>query len=289
MTEKTKHKKNKSGWLLILFCIICLGITGYCGYRAYTIQKGYDDANSSYDEIRSEGVYHADSSVDVIDLYDGNEAEQTETTDYNENHNFSEASPLSVDFRAKRETDKISEIVGWIYCPDTPIDYPVVQHDDNMFYLTHGAQGQNSGSGAIYMNCYNYSNFSDRNNVLYGHHMNDNSMFCSLEKYMKQDYYEAHPVFYLNTAAGEQYRADVVSAFVLPADSCAYKIDFYNQLEWTEWVDWINEISRIDTVEHATVDDRFITMSTCAYSYYNSRSVVVCKLTLIGTDTSLAG
>ena len=81
--------------------------------------------------------------------------------------------------------------VGWITIDGTAIDYPVVQGDDNSYYLTHDFNNSSSIQGSIFMDYRNQPDFSDWNNIVYGHNMDNGSMFGALVKYRKQAFYEA--------------------------------------------------------------------------------------------------
>lgn len=284
-------KQKKSVFKIVvlpLICVLCLLIAGFSIYKVYTIQSEYNAAAAEYESMRASGVYHAPEPEATAPAPSELPADEEQPDPENlAGAEDAEFFPLSVDFDAKRNREGISEIVAWIYCPSTVIDYPVVQHSDDDYYLHHNARGAESGSGAIFMNSFNYKDFSDKNTILYGHHMNDKSMFCTLEFYMNQEYYDEHPVFYLSTATGDNYRADVVSAFTTPAGSAAYKMEFRTQMEWEEWVDWIKEQSRIETAVQATYDDRYLTLSTCSYDYENQRTVCVLRLSLVNSGNSL--
>ena len=98
--------------------------------------------------------------------------------------------------------------VAWIYSEDTVIDYPVMQGTDNSYYLTHLYDGTDNKVGAIFLDYRNSADFSDKNSVLYGHHMKSGKMFASLEGYKDQDYYNGHPHLFLYTQ-GRTYRIDL--------------------------------------------------------------------------------
>jgi len=85
-----------------------------------------------------------------------------------------------------------SDFVGWVSIPGTRIDYPVMQTKDNPdFYLKHAFDKSYSSYGVPYVqeNC--DIGISD-NLVLYGHHMNNGSMFSDLCKYESEDFYQEH-------------------------------------------------------------------------------------------------
>lgn len=73
-------------------------------------------------------------------------------------------------------------IVGYISFPDAGIDYPVLHAENNEHYLNHDPYNNYSMNGSIYLDCDNKDDFTDFSNVIYGHHMNNGSMFGSLIK-----------------------------------------------------------------------------------------------------------
>ena len=105
-----------------------------------------------------------------------------------------------------------SDLVGWVSIPGTRIDYPVMQTKDNPdFYLKHAFDKSYSSYGVPYVqeNC--DIGISD-NLVLYGHHMNNGSMFSDLCKYESEDFYREHKIIHFDTleSFGEY---EVIAAF----------------------------------------------------------------------------
>lgn len=104
------------------------------------------------------------------------------------------------------------DLIGWISIPGTRIDYPVMQtKDDPDFYLKHAFDKSYSNYGVPYAteNC--DADISD-NMVLYGHHMNNGSMFSDLCKYADEDFYREHKTIYFDTLGGYgEY--EVIAAF----------------------------------------------------------------------------
>ena len=190
-----------------------------------------------------------------------------------------EYAPIKVDFESLLKVNK--DVDGWIYCPDTVIDYPVVQHTDNDYYLNYNVNGEQNASGAIFLESANFSDFRDVNNILHGHHMGDGSMFASLDHWQADKYYDSHPVMYLNTPSGN-YRVDLFAGFTTPANSRAYQYEFSGRSDIQNWIDWVRKESVIKPEVTLSVEDRFITLSTCAYSYENARTVLIGRLTPLG-------
>lgn len=83
----------------------------------------------------------------------------------------------AIDFKALQEIN--GEVVAWIRCEALGLDYPVVQGEDNEYYLDHTFTGEEHSGGCIFMDCRNTPDFSDDNTILYGHNRKDGSMFGS--------------------------------------------------------------------------------------------------------------
>lgn len=97
--------------------------------------------------------------------------------------NISPESPsLNIDFDELRKLN--NDIYAWIDISNIKINYPILQHpEDNTYYLYHNLNGQKGYPGCIYSENYNRTDFSDPVTILYGHHMNNSTMFGSLLKY----------------------------------------------------------------------------------------------------------
>ena len=100
-----------------------------------------------------------------------------------------------LDLAALRQVNP--DVIGWIRIPDTKIDYPFLQGEDNEYYLTHTWEGEKNAAGSIFLECMNSGDLTDFNTILYGHNMNSGAMFAGLRKYTSQNFFEAHPYVYL--------------------------------------------------------------------------------------------
>ena len=147
-------------FLLIGVSLVLLCVAGYSGYRVYTIQHGYSEAKQIYDVISQEYVCYDDNST------------EPGTEEIKDNSVAVESSPVKVDF-VDLHKNLNPEICAWIWCQDTVINYPVVQHSDNEHYLNYNVNGEASANGAIFLEASNFNDFRDTNNILHGHHMGD--------------------------------------------------------------------------------------------------------------------
>lgn len=154
------------------------------------------------------------------------------------------------------------DIVAWLTCPDTDLNYPVVQGQDNSYYLTHLATGENNKHGAIFVDYRNNTLLADENTILYGHNMNDGTMFHGLLNWGNADYAAAHTTLYLQTPH-KTYALRVFNACVVTADSTEYQLGF----ESTDKAAWLNQCARHSyfTADYVpSTELPVVTFSTCS-------------------------
>lgn len=186
-----------------------------------------------------------------------------------------EVDPLEVlaatDLEALRTVN--SEVVGWMAIPDTVISYPVLQGSNNRYYLNHTWTGERVAVGSIFMEYTASPDFSDFNTILYGHRMNNDSMFGPLRSYLKQDFWLAHPTVYLVTDAGVQ-AYDIFAAFEVGVHEVVYRLDLIESGLVNEFIRFSMRHSAIDTGITPTAEDKILTLSTCTGRGHDTRWVV---------------
>lgn len=174
-----------------------------------------------------------------------------------------------------------ADFVGWISIDGTNINYPVMQTPDNPnFYLKHAFDRSYSNYGTPYVqeNCMVGS--SD-NLILYGHHMNNGSMFADLCKYESEDFYRAHTIIHFDTldAYGEYEIVAVFKTVAYSQEGFKYYhfVDADSSEDFDAFIAQCKELALYDTGISAEYGDSLITLSTCEYSRNNGRMVVVAK------------
>jgi len=182
-----------------------------------------------------------------------------------------DAPPDPVDFSALKKINE--QIVGWIHVPNTVIDYPVVQAEDNVYYLDHSFERKKSRAGTIFMDYRNDAGALERNTILYGHHMKDGSMFKALVKYLQQDFFEANRFIRFDTADGEQ-QWEVFSVYETDTRFDYIRTAFEDDEAYERFLQQIRKKSKFDTDTKLTRSDVILTLSTCSYAYDDARLVV---------------
>lgn len=163
--RKPSRKRNIFPYILIGIGVVLLMVAAGLFIRA---QLGYKQA---------------------ADFYDGLEQTAVKDTDGN--------GVPSIDFDALREVS--DDIVGWIYIPNTRINYVVAQGESNNTYLRHLPSGEYNENGTVFMDTDQTApGVVEQQTTLYGHHMNDGSMFEFIDQTQQQDVFDTvEEVYYI--------------------------------------------------------------------------------------------
>lgn len=191
------------------------------------------------------------------------------------------------------------DFVGYIDVPGINLSLPVVQTTDDEIYLGKNFYGEKTKYGCPFVSHANNVKSLDRNTIIYGHHMNDGTIFGALDKYKTLDGFKAAPVIEFNTLYAN-YKWKVIAAFITNAnekDDNGYVFEYYYTNLSTEehFSSYLNEIAQrslYDTGVDVTSSDKILTLSTCSHEFDDARFVVVARLVRTGesakVDTSLA-
>jgi len=225
---------------------------------------------TTYDYRKSQQVYESLQS----EFVETKEIEDTDPGIFTHPVEEAETAPITIDFNSLLE--KNGDIVGWIYCQDTPINYPVVQAENNDYYLRRDLNGKYLVSGTVMVDYRIGTIGEDSNYILYGHNMKDGSMFSSLAKYKEQSYYDQHPVLYFLTPTGD-YKIELYAGIVVKRDALIY-VPNPNGIDFAKFLSNAKEKSTFKSMVEITENDTLITLSTCSYEYNHARYIVIGKL-----------
>lgn len=168
--------------------------------------------------------------------------------------------------------------VGWIKVNGTDIDYPVVQYNDNEFYLTHSFDNSKNQAGWIFSDYRNNLNNLKFNSIIYGHRRKDGSMFGTLKNVLTDEWYQDvnNHIIKLTTEK-EYYIFQIFSVYTIYNENYYITTTFKNLELYQEFLNTIKNRSMLDFNIDLNTDDRILTLSTCFDSNGN-RLVVHSKL-----------
>lgn len=178
--------------------------------------------------------------------------------------------PIDVNFTKLKEQNK--DIVAWLYCEDTPINYPIVQARDNNYYLRRLLDGTYNQAGTIFIDYKNNSTFEDYNTIIYGHNMKNDTMFGTLTNYQKQEYFDKHKEMYLFTE-NKNFKIQLFAGFTTSNESDIYKFPKTSTTN-DKLIKKAISRSTFKCDLEVSNEDRIVTLSTCSYDFENARYVV---------------
>lgn len=275
--------------LMLILLVILLGSVGMMIDHAVQYREGEETYAEAAELANlpdlSDVEESAASSEEPAASSEGTSSDAASSQEPASQQTPSETKPVYVDPYAKllRDMDfaalrKVNgDILGWILIPDTVISYPLLQGSDNQYYLNHTWKKWTSIVGSIFMEYTNSSDFSDFNTIVYGHNMNNGSMFGTLKKYKSFSYWKAHPYVYINTDGGSRkYR--IFAAYEVSTQGTTYQMGFPSDKSKQAFLDYCVSHSVIDTGVSPTVYDHILTLSTCTGNGHTTRWVVQARL-----------
>lgn len=261
---------------LNIFLFVALVICSVMLFRSITenvaSQKDYDEANDlagtlDMDEIEETRIY--ENAVLLETEPESIQRQSQESAMIPDDPNIIKL--LETDLTLLRQENE--DVVGWIAIPDTKISYPLLQWTDNKFYLEHTWKQTPNGNGSIFIEYQNSPDFTDFNTIIYGHNMQSGAMFGTLRNYKNKNYWEEHPAFYIVCDQGI-LRYDIFAVHEVGTDTIIYGLDLETEKKREAFIRFATDYSCVDTGLKPTVDDKIVTLSTCAGQGRYTRWVV---------------
>lgn len=165
------------------------------------------------------------------------------------------------------------DVEGWILLPGTDISYPVMQAEDNEYYLSRTWDRSWNWMGSVFFEAENAADLSGFNTIIYGHNMRNRSMFSSLLSYSSETFWKNHTSVYLANEEGV-YRYDIFAAYEVEVDGHPYWLEYADETVKKYFIQQSIKMSDIDTGIEPETSDRFLTLSTCTGTGHETRWVV---------------
>ena len=235
-------------------------------FMIFKTARDYKSASDEYDSLRqyaSEEVNATETAEKVSDIKPIELEEEEERKELKSNENREDFPEMEVDFKALRE--KNPDTVGWLYVGSCGISYPIVQGEDNDYYMNHTFEGTVNSSGAIIMDYRDDKYLKDWNTFIYGHNMKNGSMFGSLKKLLKDEtLYDTDPYIYVYLP-GYIYRYKIFSYYKDKPDSKMYWTADTLQ-EYRQYIRDALSLSVRDLGVETSEENNMVTLVTCSGS-----------------------
>lgn len=243
----------------ILYTVVAVLVIalGYCGWRYYDDvirpEKQIAEADSSQNELFSE-------IRPTVTEGSGKTSDDATV--------MTESDPLA-------PAEEINEsTTAWLTIPGTHIDYPVVQGEDNDFYLHHGFDGElNQELGCPFLDCRCESSFRGFNSIVYAHHMTKQRMFADIALFKDEAFMRSCPEGYLTLADGVK-TIRFFAYLTVPSSAAVYQVVSAEE-ERDEYIEYILNTANYHFDIEIDENSRLILLSTCTYEYDQARGVLV--------------
>lgn len=259
---KDNHKKKNSAKIFNVVRVFALAMAaGVLIYASYSLTDSY--LNYKEDEEK-----YASINEMFLQETEDNKDETSNSLDYS-----TSITTWVWDYAAMLQYN--DEAKGYIKLDGTRIQYPIVEHSDNEFYLKKGSDKVSNGAGSIFLD-YRTAGLEGSMCILYGHNMLDGSMFKELMDFRDSDFCKEHPTFDVYVGY-KHYIYYVFSTFSAKAtNEDIYKFGFEDDSEFQEWIDRVyNKSSYKFDCEKPGTSDKIIMCSTCVDDYGNRQIVCI--------------
>jgi len=203
------------------------------------------------------------SSTEILEN-EQNEIIKQENYIPNSSDKYSDISFISVDF--KELLEKNNETVAWIKVNNTKVNYSVVQHNDNEYYLKHDFNKKNNANGWVYADYRADFRYFGTNTILYAHNMTNKTMFGSLTWCLKESWYTDEENHYIKLSTPDSNTVwRIFSIYTIKPEVYYLKTYFESNEEHQEFLNTLHKRSIYDfkLEENLNTDDKILTLSTC--------------------------
>lgn len=269
--KKTKRKLKKKIknllWTLLIIFFIALLIISVLKLLVWT--KDNKETSKIIENINDD--------ILIEELPDDDDTEIVNEEENKNNDYWTYIKYPLIDVDIKELKKKNSDTIGWINVNNTNVNYPYVQTSDNSYYLDHSFDKTYNEAGWVFMDYRNNSNLNNKNTILYAHSRLDKTMFGSLSKALKPNWYtnKDNHIIRISTET-ENSSWQIFSVYKIPEETYYVTTNFTSNEKYQEFLNTIKErsIHKFDT--NLTTNDKILTLSTC-YSE-TERTVIHAKL-----------
>ena len=238
--EEKKTKKKKVDFVNLGIFVVGAILIIVAAVKLISTKMDYNASNNLYNSLEEEFV-----------TYDVNVDDSKEWYEL-----------LRVDMEGLQE--KNPDIKGWIFFENEEISYPIVYSGDNEKYIRTSVDGAAATAGSIFLEGMNSSDFEDSHTIIYGHNMQNLSMFGRLKNYKEKDYYEDHQYFQI-LVDGKIYRYQIFAYHDVSETSDLYTVPFAPDATFENFINQVLcQGNYIDSGITPTKEDKIITLSTCS-------------------------
>ncbi len=270
---------KRIGWLLRTV-VPLLFLSAGIGYALY-VHEGYARGQREYKELDNEYIFTVDTDyggdengTNEAETHGSGQTDIDETSDTEEEViqekntckslivSLPEDAPERFIVNWKELLAKNEDVVAWIQIPAIEISYPVMQAEDNDYYLHRDIGRDYLFAGSVFLDAANNASFLNYNTIIYGHNMRDGSMFAKLKEFLNEETIRKCRYFWIMTPEADMlYEIFSIHYAVSASDTFMVRFPGFDAYER-----WLKDMAGMSVIEPAAVpdtQDRIVTLSTC--------------------------
>ena len=256
--------------IVSLIAVICRGGCELQGITAqYVKEARVKESVAGYRPEEAEGErYRPEATLALPDEEPGEGAEAEGAVELPVPELEAEINQSIVDL----QNEVNDEIVGWLYIPDTQIDYPFVWSGDHETYLKQDLYGNQANAGTLFMDYRSAKDLSGFNTIIYGHHMKNGSMFGELKLFADEGFFESNPRGSI-TLKDKACTLEIFAYMVVRADD---EMIYGSFPERNGFYEYIKE--NAGNYREPDREKNVVTLSTCSYEFTDARMVLLANI-----------
>ena len=268
--KKLPKKKKKRTIILLLFLYMLFFTTlTFCALKIFNWNKDNQDTDKNIDKINK--------ITNVVEIEDDENTELINEPEDKESDYWYYIKFPMIEVNFEELKMKNDDTIAWIQVNNTNINYPIVQTDDNYFYLDHSYDKSINEAGWVFMDFRNNSDFSNKNTIIYAHSRLDKTMFGSLSKVLKSSWYNNKDNHIIKIATPTQSSLwQIFSVYKIKEETYYITTDFRDDNAYLEFLNTLKNRSKYNFDTTLNESDVILTLSTC-YSD-TERTVVHAKM-----------
>lgn len=234
MSNSKKKKIKVKTWIIVLFGLISLCGVVFYSYKIITWFINTNENKEIKEKLDKKIKKPTKENVDYI-----------------------------IDFEGLKKTNP--DTVGYIKVNNTNIDYVVVKGNDNSYYLNHNFEKERNIAGWVFADFRNKLDESDKNIIIYGHDTKDGSMFGTLNKVLRKEWYKDKNNYKIDfVTESKTYNYEVFSMYSIEPEDYYITTEFHGD-SFKEFIKTIKSRSIYDTGVEVNENDKVLTLSSCLY------------------------
>lgn len=159
----------------------------------------------------------------------------------------------------------------------------MLQGETNLTYINTDVYGKFALAGSIFLDSRNKRDFSDTYSLLYGHHMANGNMFGDLDKFEKEEFFQANKTGTL-LLPGRTYNLEIYACLRVAAsenmifDPLQHQDDINSLMDYVEQKALYYDSDTVAALRETKGNGQILALSTCSSEFTDARTIILTRM-----------